>query len=54
VDDIQTAYGAVREPAEETRDQYSPGDFLRRFASVIAICLGLALLAHVLMAMAGG
>lgn len=33
--------------------QYSPGDFLKQFGAVIAICLGLALLAHVLVAFTG-
>lgn len=48
-----TAYGATHEPVEDEGTQYSPGDFLRQFAVVIAICLGIALLAHVLVTIVG-
>ena len=48
-----TAFGAVQEPVEESGATYSPGDFLRQFGAVIAICLGLALLAQVLVAIVG-
>jgi hypothetical protein len=48
-----TAYGAAHEPVEDEGTQYSPGDFLRQFAVVIAICLGMALIAHVLVAIVG-
>ena len=48
-----TAYGAAHEPVENEGRRYSPGDFLRQFAVVIAICLGMAVLAHVLVTIAG-
>ena len=50
----RTAYGAPHETVENEGTQYSPGDFLRQFAVVIATCLGMALLAHVLVAVVGG
>jgi hypothetical protein len=43
-----TAFGEVQAPVQEARKTYSPGDFLRQFGAVIAICLGLALLAQAL------
>ena len=48
-----TAYGAAHEPVEDAGTRYSPGDFLRQFAVVITICLGMALLAHVLVTILG-
>jgi hypothetical protein len=33
--------------------QYTPGDFLRELSTVLATCLGLALLAQLLVAIAG-
>ena len=49
-----TAFGTVPETTDD-RDArcYAPRDFLRQFGSVIAVCLGLALLAHVLVALVG-
>jgi hypothetical protein len=49
-----TAYGAAHEPVDNEGTRYPPGDFLRQFAAIIAICLGMALLAHVLVTIAGG
>ncbi len=48
-----TAYGAAYQPVQEDSRQYSPADFLRKFATVIAVCLGMALLAHVIVTIAG-
>jgi hypothetical protein len=47
------ALGAAHEATQETGTPYSPGDFLRQFTAVIAICLGLALMAHALVAIVG-
>jgi len=47
------AFAEVDGSFQGTRTQYSPGDFLKQFGAVIAICLGLALLAHVLVAFTG-
>ena len=41
------------QPIREPHEKYTPGDFLRQFGAVIAICLGLATLAHVAVFMAG-
>ncbi len=49
----QSAFSAAQEPDEQSSTQYSPSDFLRQFAAVIAVCLGLALLAHVLLTVTG-
>ena len=48
-----TAFGEVQAPIQESRTTYSPGDFLRQFGAVIAICLGLALLAQALVTIVG-
>ena len=48
-----TAYGAALEPVENAGTQYSLADFLRQFAAVIAICLGTAVLAHILVTISG-
>ena len=48
-----TAYGAADRPVENEGTQYSPADFLRQFAVVMALCLGMALLAHVLVTIVG-
>ncbi len=53
MEDIETAFGEAAQPVEESGTQYSPADFLRGFGAVIAICLGLALLAHVLVTVVG-
>ena len=41
------------QPIQEAHEEYTPGDFLRQFGSVIAICLGLATLAHLVVFMVG-
>jgi hypothetical protein len=48
------AFTEAPEPFQAPVTRYSPGDFLRQFAAVIAICLGLALMAHVLVMFVGG
>lgn len=60
VDNIDTASRAplraferTPEASQESDKQYSPGDFLRQFGAVVAICLGLALMAHVLVTLSG-
>jgi len=53
VENTDTAFGQVQEPVEEPGTHYTPGDFLRQFGAIIAICLGLALLANVLVAIVG-
>lgn len=53
VENTNTAFGLAQEPVEASGTQYTPGDFLRQFGAVIAICLGLALLANVLVAIVG-
>ena len=53
VENTDTAFGQAQEPVEVPGTQYTPGDFLRQFGSVIAICLGLALLANVLVTIVG-
>jgi hypothetical protein len=45
-----SAFGGVYETDQEPETSFTPGDFLRQTAAIIAICLGLALLAHVLIA----
>ncbi len=46
-----SAFGGVYEADQEPESSFSPGEFLRQTAAIISICLGLALLAHVLIAM---
>ena len=53
VQHTDTAFGQAQEPVEESVTDYEPRDFLRQFGAVIAICLGLALLAHVVVTIAG-
>jgi hypothetical protein len=53
VQNIKTAFGHVQEPVAEPGTDYAPRDFLRQFGAVIAVCLGLALLAHVLVMIVG-
>ena len=50
---LDTAFGHAQEPVAEPGTDYAPRDFLRQFGAVIAICLGLALLAHVLVMVTG-
>jgi hypothetical protein len=45
-----SAFGGVYETDQEPETSFTPGYFLRQTAAIIAICLGLALLAHVLIA----
>jgi hypothetical protein len=50
--DVQSnAFGCVHETDREPESSFTPGEFLRQTAAIISICLGLALLAHVLIAM---
>jgi hypothetical protein len=60
VDKIETAFGALprardelHRPAQEAPAQYTPGDFLKQAGMVIAVCLGLAMLAQVLVMIVG-
>ena len=60
VDKTNTAFGALSRaldeehpPAQDERAQYAPGEFLRQAGLVIAICLGLAMLAQVLVMVVG-
>ena len=45
-----SAFGGVYETDPKPETSFTPGDFLRQTAAIISICLGLALLAHVLIA----
>jgi hypothetical protein len=50
--DVQSsAFGGVYETDQEPETSFTPGEFLRQTAAIISICLGLALLAHVVIAM---
>ena len=53
VETTDTAFGEVQAPVQESRTTHSPGEFLRQFGAVIAVCLGLALLAQALVAIVG-
>jgi hypothetical protein len=53
VRNTETAFGQAQEPVAEPGTDYAPRDFLRQFGAVIAICLGLALLAHALVMIVG-
>jgi hypothetical protein len=53
VEEVETALGEVQGAAEEPGALYSPRDFLQRFGAVIAVCLGLALLANILVTFVG-
>jgi hypothetical protein len=53
VENVETALHKVDGPVQDSVTQYSPGDFLRHFGTVIAVCLGLALLAHILVMFVG-
>ncbi|HET7883941.1 MAG TPA: hypothetical protein VFL55_23850 [Acetobacteraceae bacterium] len=51
---IDTASGTAVETGNDRIDgPYTPREFLRELGSVMAVCLGLALLAHVLVAFVG-
>jgi hypothetical protein len=41
------------QPTREPHEEYMPGDFFRQFGTVIAICLALAMLAHLVVFMVG-
>ncbi len=47
------ALADLPDSAQELDRHYSPRDFFRRFGAVIAICLGLALIANVLVTLTG-
>jgi hypothetical protein len=60
VDKIETAFGAppcargeLHEPAQDAAREYTPGDFLMQAGMVIAVCLGLAMLAQALVMLVG-
>jgi hypothetical protein len=60
VDKIDTAFGAPPragdasdEPTQDTRAHYASGEFLNQAGIVIAVCLGLAMLAQVLVMIVG-
>jgi len=53
VENVETALHKIDGPVQDSVTQYSPGDFLRHFGTVIAVCLGLALLAHILVMFVG-
>ena len=48
-----SAHDMAYEPAPDTGERYTPADFAWQFASVIALCLGFALMAHALVAFIG-
>ena len=43
----------THQPAQDARAQYTPGEFLKQAGLVIAVCLGLAMLAQVLVMIVG-
>jgi hypothetical protein len=60
VDKFETAFGALprptdelHEPAQDAPAQYTPGEFLKQAGMVIAVCLGLAMLAQVVVMIVG-
>jgi len=53
LDNSDTAFGGVRESIDEPATRYAPADFLRHFGTIIAVCLGLALLAQILVSITG-
>ena len=60
MDKTDTAFGALSRaldeehpPAQDERAQYTPGEFLRQAGLVIALCLGVAMLAQVLVMVVG-
>jgi hypothetical protein len=60
VDKFETGFGALphaldelHEPAQDAPAQYTPGDFLKQAGMVIVVCLGLAMLAQVLVMIVG-
>jgi hypothetical protein len=60
VDKFETAFGALpraldelHEPAQNASEQYTLGEFLKQAGMVIVVCLGLAMLAQVLVMIVG-
>ena len=60
VDELDTAFGALPravdeapEPAQDTQAQYTPGEFLKQAGLVIGVCLGMAVLAQLLVILVG-
>jgi len=53
VDNSDTTFGGVEESVDERAARYAPADFLRQFGTIIAVCLGLALLAQILVSVVG-
>jgi hypothetical protein len=54
VPDMQaSSFGAVKEPDREDAIAYTAGDFLKQTGAVVAVCLGLGLLAQALVALVG-
>lgn len=53
MENVETELGKVDGPVQDSVTQYPPGDFLRHFGTVIATCLGLALLARILVTFVG-
>ncbi len=60
MDKIDTTFGALpraidelHKPTQDARVQYTPGEFLKQAGMVIAVCLGLAMLAQVLVMIVG-
>ena len=60
VDKIDTAFGVLphaadeaHRPAPDARVQYTPEEFLKNAGMVIAVCLGLAALAQLLVMIVG-
>jgi hypothetical protein len=60
VDKIDTAFGALpraldeaHQPGQDDRERYTPGEFLKQAGLVIAVCLGLAMLAQFLVMVVG-
>jgi hypothetical protein len=47
------AFKEVHEPYLEPHEEYTPRDFLWRFGAVIAICLGFAMLAQLMVYIVG-
>jgi hypothetical protein len=45
--------GTADQPFSERDRQYAPADFLREFATIVAVCLSLALAARLLVSIVG-
>lgn len=60
MDKIETTAGALpraieelHKPIQDAHGQYTPGDFLKQSGMCIAVCLGLAMVAEVLVMIVG-